>query len=127
MLLPPELGGFDAYAMLLAACLIEGHRVLTIGSNYIVLLYGQIVKEIYHRRHLERETGTYMHDQRIDIGCGYAGAIAIAAEGSLDLCAVHAVALEEAIQLGVVLGRVNDWPIGLVVAQKELGHVLAMT
>lgn len=67
-----------------------------------------------------------MHDQRVDIRCGNLGAVAIAAEGLLDLGAVHSMALEEPVQLGVVLLRIDRVSIGLVVAQEELGHILAV-
>jgi len=68
-----------------------------------------------------------MHDERVDVGCGYAGTIAITAEGSPNLGAVDAVTFKESIQLGVVLGRVYRWTIRFVMAQKELRHVLTVS
>lgn len=68
-----------------------------------------------------------MHDEGVDVGGGDAVAIAITAKGSLDLGAVHSMAFKEAVQLGVVLSRVDCRSVWFVVAQEELGHVLAMT
>lgn len=44
-----------------------------------------------------------MHDECVDVAGGDARAVAIAAKGSLDLGAVHAMTLEESIQLSIIL------------------------
>jgi len=68
-----------------------------------------------------------VHNKGVHIGSCYLGTVAIAAEGLLDLGAVHPVTLEESIQLGVILLRIDRKSIGFVVTQEELRHILAVS
>jgi len=68
-----------------------------------------------------------MHNQRIDIGSRYLGAVAIATERLLDLGAVYSMTLKESIQLGVVLLGIDRMPISFVVTQEEFRHILAVS
>lgn len=68
-----------------------------------------------------------MHQQYIDRCRCNLCAVTIACEWFLDLRTMYSVTLEKSIQFCIVFCWVNGWTIGFVMAQKEFGHVFAVT